>query len=135
MFGPLNHVAIRVPDLAAAVRLCEKLGAEITPPKALPEHGVTVVFIRFPNTKIELLHPLGDNSPIASFQAKNPSGGIHHLCFEVPDILEARDAIIAAGIRILGDGKPKTGAHGLSVLFAHTKDLHGPLIEVEQVDS
>lgn len=132
MFGPLNHVAIAVPDLGAAIERYESLGAQVSPPQHLPEHGVTVVFIQLPNTKIELLHPLGENSPIASFLAKNPAGGIHHLCFEVSNIIEARDKMIAAGTRILGSGEPAIGAHGLPVLFAHPKDMFGTLVEIEQ---
>jgi len=132
MLGALNHVAIAVPDLAAACALYERLGANISPPQALAEHGVTVVFIELPNTKIELLHPLGDNSPIASFLEKNPLGGVHHLCFEVSDILEAGDKMVAAGLRLLASGNPRIGAHGLPVLFAHPKDANGVLIEVEE---
>jgi methylmalonyl-CoA/ethylmalonyl-CoA epimerase len=131
MLGPLNHVAIAVPDLAAAISLYEKLGADISSPQALPEHGVTVVFIQLPNTKIELLHPLGSDWPIASFLAKNPAGGIHHLCFEVSDLRDARDKMTAGGIRILGAGKEAIGAHGVPVLFAHPKDTFGTLIELE----
>ncbi|GAJ96991.1 methylmalonyl-CoA epimerase [Agrobacterium rhizogenes] len=134
MLGPLNHVAIAVPNLKAAVSVYEKLGADISPPQDLPEHGVTVVFIQLPNTKLELLYPLGENSPIAPFLAKNPAGGIHHLSFDVPDILEARKTMTAGGIRILGSGEPSIGAHGTPVLFAHPKDLFGTLIEIEQAD-
>ncbi len=133
MIGRLNHVAIAVPDLeAAAVTYRTVLGATVSNPEDLPEHGVTVVFVELPNTKIELLHPLGDNSPIQGFLDKNPSGGMHHLCFEVEDILVARDKIKAEGKRILGDGEPKTGAHGKPVLFVHPKDFDGTLIEIEQ---
>jgi methylmalonyl-CoA/ethylmalonyl-CoA epimerase len=132
MFGPLNHVAVAVPDLGAAIERYRSLGAQVSPPLDLTEHGVTVVFIQLPNTKIELLHPLGEDSPIASFLAKNPSGGIHHVCFEVPDIIEARGRMIAAGVRVLGSGEPTIGAHGLPVLFAHPKDTFGTLIEIEQ---
>ena len=132
MFGPLNHVAIAVQDLAAACALYERLGASISPAQELTEHGVTVVFIELPNTKIELLHPLGENSPIKAFLEKNPLGGVHHLCFEVSDISEARDTMAAAGLRLLGSGNPRIGAHGLPVLFAHPKDVNGVLIEVEE---
>ncbi|SHO65210.1 methylmalonyl-CoA epimerase [Pseudoxanthobacter soli DSM 19599] len=133
MIGRLNHVAIAVPDLAAAAALyAGPLGADVSAPEALPEHGVTVVFVRLPNTKIELLAPLGADSPIAGFLAKNPAGGIHHLCFEVDDILAARDRLVAEGARVLGSGEPKTGAHGLPVLFLHPKDFNGTLIEIEQ---
>ncbi|KQS71688.1 methylmalonyl-CoA epimerase [Rhizobium sp. Leaf371] len=131
MLGSLNHVAIAVPDLTAAIAVYEKLGATISAPQELPEHGVTVVFIQLPNTKIELLHPLGETSPIAAFLAKNPAGGIHHLCFEVPDIGEARDRVIENGIRVLGTGEPTIGAHGLPVLFVHPKDMFGTLVELE----
>ena len=131
MIGRLNHVAIAVPDLDAATRQYrDTLGAEVTPPQDLPEHGVTVVFITLPNTKIELLAPLGAASPIAGFLDKSPSGGIHHLCYEVPDIIAARDALKAQGARVLGD--IKTGAHGKPVLFLHPKDFNGTLIELEQ---
>ena len=134
MFGRLNHVAIAVPDLAAAAATYrETLGATVTAPQALPEHGVTVVFIELPNTKIELLEPLGADSTIAGFLAKNPSGGMHHVCYEVDDILAARDHLKAAGARVLGDGNPKIGAHGKPVLFLHPKDFSGTLVELEQV--
>jgi len=133
MIGRLNHVAIAVPDLdAAASQYRQTLGAQVGAPQDEPDHGVTVIFITLPNTKIELLHPLGDNSPIAAFLAKNPSGGIHHMCYEVEDILAARDTLQAQGARILGDGRPKTGAHGKPVLFLHPKDFTGTLIELEQ---
>ena len=133
MIGRLNHVAIAVPDLAAASATYRGiLGADVSAPLALPEHGVTTVFVNLPNTKIELLHPLGEASPIAGFLAKNPSGGIHHVCYEVPDILAARDALKAAGLRVLGDGEPRIGAHGKPVLFLHPKDAHGTLVELEQ---
>jgi methylmalonyl-CoA/ethylmalonyl-CoA epimerase len=133
MIGRLNHVAIAVPDLAAASRTYRQvLGAEVSEPVALPAHGVTTVFVNLPNTKIELLHPLGDNSPIAGFLAKNPAGGMHHVCYEVDDILAARDALKAAGMRVLGDGEPRIGAHDKPVLFLHPKDLHGTLVELEQ---
>lgn len=133
MLGRLNHVAIAVPDLAAASAVYrETLGASVTAPQALPEHGVTVVFIDVGNTKIELLEPLGENSPIAAFLAKNPSGGMHHVCYEVVDILAARDGLKASGARVLGDGEPKIGAHGKPVLFLHPKDFQGTLVELEQ---
>jgi methylmalonyl-CoA/ethylmalonyl-CoA epimerase len=133
MIGRLNHVAIAVPDLKAAAALySNSLGAPVSAPQAEPAHGVRVVFITLPNTKIELLEPLGENSPIASFLQKNPSGGIHHICYEVADILAARDKLKASGARVLGDGEPKTGAHGKPVLFLHPKDFNGTLIELEQ---
>ncbi len=133
MIGRLNHVAIAVPDLAAAAaKYRETLGAKVSAPSDEPDHGVTVVFVELPNTKIELLHPLGENSPIAPFLARNPAGGIHHICFEVADILAARDKLKAEGARVLGDGEPKTGAHGKPVLFLHPKDFCGTLIELEQ---
>lgn len=133
MIGRLNHVAIAVPDLAAAsATYRDTLGADVSAPLALPAHGVTTVFVTLPNTKIELLQPLGEASPIAGFLAKNPSGGIHHVCYEVPDILAARDVLKARGLRVLGDGEPKTGAHGKPVLFLHPKDAHGTLVELEQ---
>jgi len=133
MIGRLNHVAIAVPDLdAASATYRETLGADVSAPLALPEHGVTTVFVNLPNTKIELLQPLGEASPIAGFLAKNPSGGIHHVCYEVPDILAARDVMKARGLRVLGDGEPKIGAHGKPVLFLHPKDAHGTLVELEQ---
>lgn len=134
MLGRLNHVALAVPDLDAAVATYrDTLGATISAPQALPEHGVTVVFIDVGNTKIELLEPLGDNSPIAAFLAKSPSGGMHHVCYEVDDIIAARDHLKASGARVLGDGEPKTGAHGKPVLFLHPKDFMGTLVELEQV--
>ncbi|MEM9047785.1 MAG: methylmalonyl-CoA epimerase [Pseudomonadota bacterium] len=133
MIGRLNHVAIAVPDLAAAAaQYRETLGAVVHPPQHEPDHGVTVVFIDLPNTKIELLHPLGTGSPIAGFLEKHPAGGIHHICYEVVDILAARDRLRAQGARVLGDGTPKTGAHGKPVLFLHPKDFTGTLIELEQ---
>ena len=133
MLGRLNHVAIAVPDLAAAMRLYgETLGATISAPQALPEHGVTVVFVGLPNTRIELLEPLGADSPIAAFLERSPAGGIHHICYEVDDIIAARDRLTADGARVLGDGKPKIGAHGLPVLFLHPKDFCGTLIELEE---
>lgn len=134
MIGRLNHVAIAVPDLeAAAAQYRDTLGAEVGPPQDEPDHGVTVVFITLPNTKIELLFPLGENSPIAGFLEKNPAGGIHHICYEVEDILAARDQLQAAGARVLGGGEPKIGAHGKPVLFLHPKDFTGTLVELEQV--
>ena len=134
MIGRLNHVAIAVPDLdAASARYRDTLGADVGAPRDQPEHGVTVVFIELPNTKIELLYPLGENSPIQGFLDRNPSGGIHHVCYEVDDILAARDRLQAAGARVLGSGEPKTGAHGKPVLFLHPKDFNGTLIELEQV--
>jgi methylmalonyl-CoA/ethylmalonyl-CoA epimerase len=134
MIGRLNHVAIAVKDLAAATATYRNaLGAVVTEPLPQPEHGVTVVFITLPNTKIELLEPLGENSPIAKFLEKNPDGGIHHVCYEVDDILAARDHLKAQGARVLGDGNPKIGAHGKPVLFLHPKDFCGTLTELEQV--
>jgi len=134
MIGKLNHVAIAVPDLDAAVATYrDVLGARVSAPLALPSHGVTTVFVELPNTKIELLHPLGDGSPIASYLERNPSGGIHHVCYEVDDILAARDRLKAEGARVLGDGTPRNGAHDRPVLFLHPKDFHGTLIELEQV--
>jgi methylmalonyl-CoA/ethylmalonyl-CoA epimerase len=133
MIGRLNHVAIVVPDLQAAARVYrEALGAVVSDPLPLPDHGVTTIFVELPNTKIELLHPLGDESPIANFLRENPSGGMHHVCFEVDDIIAARDRLRAAGLRVLGDGKPRTGAHGKPVVFLHPKDFCGTLIELEQ---
>jgi len=134
MLGRLNHVAIAVPDLdAATATYRDTLGAKVTAPQSLPEHGVTVVFIELDNTKIELLHPLGADSPIRAFLDKNPSGGMHHVCYEVDDIIAARDRLAAGGARILGDGEPKIGAHGKPVLFLHPKDFCGTLVELEQV--
>ena len=134
MIGRLNHVAIAVPDLeAAAEQYRTTLGAQVGAPQDEPDHGVTVVFIELPNTKIELLYPLGENSPIAGFLEKNPSGGIHHICYEVDDILAARDTLQEKGARVLGTGEPKIGAHGKPVLFLHPKDFNGALVELEQV--
>ncbi len=135
MIGRLNHVAIAVPDLVAATKhYRETLGADVSPePQHLPEHGVSVVFVELPNTKIELLHPLGDNSPIAKFLENNPAGGIHHICYEVKDIHASAKLLQADNMRILGDGTPKIGAHGNPVLFLHPKDNCGTLIELEQV--
>ena len=133
MIGRLNHIAIAVPDLdAATVTYRDVLGGAVSQPLDQPEHGVTVVFVDLPNAKIELLHPLGADSPIASFLERNPSGGIHHVCYEVDDILAARDRLKAQGARVLGDGEPKTGAHGKPVLFLHPKDFLGTLVELEQ---
>lgn len=133
MIGRLNHVAIAVPDLDAACKLyAGPLGAVVGTPQDEPEHGVTVVFIDLPNTRIELLHPLGEASPIAAFLAKNPAGGIHHVCFEVEDIFAARDRLRRDGARVLGDGAPRIGAHGRPVVFLHPKDFNGTLIELEQ---
>jgi methylmalonyl-CoA/ethylmalonyl-CoA epimerase len=134
MIGRLNHIAIAVPDLAAAsAKYRDQLGAAVGAPMALPEHGVTVVFIDTGNTKVELLEPLGEASPIAAFLAKNPSGGMHHICFEVPDILAAAATFAEGGARVLGDGTPRIGAHGKPVLFLHPKDFDGTLIELEEV--
>ena len=133
MIGRLNHIAIAVPDLSAATKLyAETLGAKVSAPQAEPVHGVTVVFVDLPNTKVELLEPLGEASPIKGFLDKNPSGGIHHVCYEVTDILAARDQLKAKGARVLGDGSPKIGAHGKPVLFLHPKDFNGTLVELEQ---
>ena len=132
MIGRLNHVAIAVRDLAAAAALYrDALGAHVSAPQALPEHGVTVVLVELPNTKIELLAPLGAASPIQAFLDKT-GGGMHHICYEVADISAARDSLVAAGTRVLGDSKPKIGAHGKPVLFLHPKDFSGTLIELEQ---
>ena len=134
MIGRLNHVAIAVNDLAKASAVYrDTLGARVSAPQPVPEHGVTVVFIELPNTKIELLEPLGANSPIARFLEKNPDGGMHHVCYEVDDIIAARDKLKAQGARVLGDGAPKIGAHGKPVLFLHPKDFAGTLVELEQV--
>ncbi len=134
MIGRLNHVAIAVSDLAAATAVYrDTLGAKISAPQAEPTHGVTVVFVELPNTKIELLEPLGEGSPIAKFIERNAGGGIHHICYEVDDIIAARDKLIASGARVLGSGEPKIGAHGKPVLFLHPKDFLGTLVELEQV--
>ncbi len=134
MIGRLNHLAIAVADVASAATIYRQLlGAGVSPPVELPEHGVTVVFVELPNSKIELMQPLGDNSPISKFLADNPSGGMHHVCYEVADLAAARDRLVAAGARVLGGGVPKTGAHGKPVLFLHPKDFCGTLIELEQV--
>ena len=133
MIGRLNHVAIAVPDLAAAARLYrETLGAVVSQPLDLPAHGVTTVFVELPNTKIELLHPLGASSPIASFLERHPAGGVHHVCYEVDDIIAARDRLKAQGARVLGSGEPTIGAHDRPVLFLHPKDFCGTLVEIEQ---
>jgi len=134
MIGRLNHVAIAVPDLDEGIRLYrDVLGAKVSDPQDEPDHGVTVVFVELPNTKIELLYPLGEGSPIQGFLDKNTSGGIHHVCYEVEDILAARDQLLKNGARVLGTGEPKTGAHGKPVLFLHPKDFNGTLVELEQV--
>lgn len=134
MIGRLNHVAIATPDLTAALeRYRAALGATVSEPQALPEHGVTVVFVELPNTKVELLEPLGEGSPIAAFLEKQPAGGMHHICYEVEDIRAAAAQLTAAGARVLGDGEPKIGAHGKPVLFLHPKDMGGVLTELEEV--
>lgn len=134
MLGRLNHVALAVPDLAAALKIYrDQLGGQVSAPEELPEHGVTVVFVDVPNARIELLEPLGEQSPIAAFLARNPDGGMHHLCFEVDDIRAARNELQEHGARVLGDGEPKIGAHGNPVLFLHPKDFAGTLIELEEV--
>ena len=133
MIGRLNHVAIAVPRLAEAADLYRRtLGADVSDPVPQPAHGVTVVFVNLPNTKIELLEPLGEKSPIAAFLERNAAGGIHHICYEVEDIIAARDRLKASGARVLGDGEPKIGAHGKPVLFLHPKDFNGTLVEIEQ---
>lgn len=134
MIGRLNHVAVAVPDLeAAAAKYRDLLGAEVGAPQVLAEHGVTVVFVTLPNSKVELMQPLGPDSPIAKFLERNPGGGMHHVCFEVNDIADAAARLVAGGARLAGDGKPKIGAHGLPVLFLHPKDFDGTLIELEEV--
>ena len=134
MIGRLNHVAIAVPDLdAAAAKYRDLLGAKVSAPQLLPEHGVAVVFVELENSKIELMTPLGADSPIAKFMVEHPLGGVHHLCFEVPDLASAARRLTDSGARILGDGTPRTGAHGLPVLFLHPKDFDGTLIELEEV--
>ena len=134
MIGRLNHVAIAVKDLAAATATYRNvLGADVSAPLPQPDHGVTVVFINLPNTKIELLEPLGENSPIAKFLERNSDGGIHHICYEVADVRVARDTLKAGGARVLGDGEPRIGAHGKPVIFLHPKDFNGTLVELEQV--
>jgi methylmalonyl-CoA/ethylmalonyl-CoA epimerase len=134
MLGRLNHVAIVVPDLKAGIAVYrDMLGARVSEPRAEPDHGVTVVFVELPNTKVELLEPLGEDSPVKGFLERNPAGGIHHLCYEVADIIAARDRLIAAGARVLGGGEPRIGAHGKPVLFLHPKDFAGTLVELEEV--
>ncbi|MBV8093023.1 MAG: methylmalonyl-CoA epimerase [Acetobacteraceae bacterium] len=134
MIGRLNHVAIAVPNLEkAAATYRNVLGAKVSEPLPQPAHGVTVVFVELPNTKLELLEPLGDHSPIKGFLDKNPAGGMHHMCLEVDDIIAARDQLKAKSVRVLGDGEPQIGAHGKPVLFLHPKDLNGCLVELEQV--
>lgn len=134
MLGQINHIAIAVPDLAAATTTYrDVLGAAVSQVQTLPQHGVRVVFVNLPNSKVELLEPLDDNSPIAGFLEKNPAGGMHHICYEVEDIISARDSLKAAGARILGDGEPKIGAHGKPVLFLHPKDFCGTLVELEEI--
>ena len=133
MIGLLNHIAIAVPDLEAAAKLYrDTLGAKVSAPVPLPEHGVTTVFVELPNSKVELIHPLGAKSPIANFLQNNPAGGIHHVCYEVRDIIAAREQVRRSGARVLGDGEPKIGAHGKPVLFLHPKDFLGTLVELEQ---
>jgi methylmalonyl-CoA/ethylmalonyl-CoA epimerase len=133
MIGRLNHVAIAVRDLAAGTKIYrDTLGAQVSEPLPQPEHGVTVVFVELPNTKIELLEPMGEGSPIAGFLDRNPDGGIHHVCYEVDDIVGARDRMVAAGARVLGTGEPRIGAHGKPVIFLHPKDFCGTLVELEQ---
>jgi methylmalonyl-CoA/ethylmalonyl-CoA epimerase len=133
MLGRLNHVAIAVADAAKAAKIYgAAFGAEISERVPLPEHGVYTVFATLPNTKIEFIEPLGEESPIGKFVARNPDGAIHHLCYEVPDIIAARDQLISEGARVLGDGEPKIGAHGKPVLFLHPKDFSGALVEIEQ---
>ncbi|HJM50978.1 MAG TPA: methylmalonyl-CoA epimerase [Alphaproteobacteria bacterium] len=132
MIGRLNHLAIAVPDLAAAAaQYRDALGAQVSEPRDIPEHGVSIVFVKLPNTEIELLHPLGENSPIAGFLEKNPGGGMHHVCYEVDDIIAARDRLKESGARVLGDDEPRIGAHGKPVLFLHPKDFCGTLVEIE----
>ena len=134
MIGRINHIAIAVPDVAAAARQWEiMLGARVSAPQTLPEHGVRIVFVTAPNGKVELMEPFGDTSPIASFLARNENGGMHHICYEVGDIVSASQLLQTAGARVLGDGSAKIGAHGNPVLFLHPKDFNGTLIELEQV--
>ena len=136
MIGNINHIAIAVPDLeTAAARWRDTLGADVSAPQSLPEHGVRIVFVTQPNSKVELMEPLGESSPIAAFLARNPDGGMHHICYEVSDIQAARDRLVDHGARILGDGEPRTGAHGNPVLFLHPKDFCGTLIELEEVSA
>jgi len=134
MIGNINHIAIAVPDLeTAAARWRDTLGADVSAPQSLPQHGVRIVFVIQPNSKVELMEPLGESSPIAAFLARNPDGGMHHICYEVSDIRAARDRLVDDGARVLGDGEPRTGAHGNPVLFLHPKDFCGTLIELEEV--
>ena len=134
MIGNINHIAIAVPDLeTAAARWRDTLGADVSAPQSLPEHGVRIVFVTQPNSRVELMEPLGESSPIAAFLARNPDGGMHHICYEVSDIRAARDRLVNDGARVLGDGEPRTGAHGNPVLFLHPKDFCGTLIELEEV--
>ena len=134
MIGNINHIAIAVPDLeTAAARWRDTLGADVSAPQSLPEHGVRIVFVTQPNSKVELMEPLGESSPIAAFLARNPDGGMHHICYEVSDIRAARDRLVDDGARVLGNGEPRTGAHGNPVLFLHPKDFCGTLIELEEV--
>lgn len=134
MIGRLNHVAVAVPDLGPAIALYrDTLGAGVTERMALPEHGVTLVFVELPNTRIELMEPLGPASPLASFLARNPNGGLHHVCYEVNDIAAARERLVGEGLRVLGSGEPAIGAHGRPVLFLHPKDMAGTLVELEEV--
>ena len=134
MIGNINHIAIAVPDLeTAAARWRDTLGADVSAPQSLPEHGVRIVFVTQPNSKVELMEPLGESSPIAAFLVRNPDGGMHHICYEVSDIRAARDRLVDDGARVLGDGEPLTGAHGNPVLFLHPKDFCGTLIELEEV--
>ena len=134
MIGNINHIAIAVPNLeTAAARWRDTLGADVSAPQSLPEHGVRIVFVTQPNSKVELMEPLGESSPIAAFLARNPDGGMHHICYEVSDIRAARDRLVDDGARVLGDGEPRTGAHGNPVLFLHPKDFCGTLIELEEV--
>ena len=134
MIGNINHIAIAVPDLeTAAARWRDTLGADVSGPQSLPEHGVRIVFVTQPNSKVELMEPLGESSPIAAFLARNPDGGMHHICYEVSDIRAARDRLVDDGARVLGDGEPQIGAHGNPVLFLHPKDFCGTLIELEEV--
>ena len=134
MIGNINHIAIAVPDLeTAAARWRDTLGADVSAPQSLPEHGVRIVFVTQPNSKVELMEPLGESSPIAAFLVRNPDGGMHHICYEVSDIRAARDRLVDDGARVLGDGEPRTGAHGNPVLFLHPKDFCGTLIELEEV--
>ena len=134
MIGNINHIAIAVPDLeTAAARWRDTLGADVSAPQSLPEHGVRIVFVTQPNSKVELMEPLGESSPISAFLARNPDGGMHHICYEVSDICAARDRLVDDGARVLGDGEPRTGAHGNPVLFLHPKDFCGTLIELEEV--